>query len=162
MEEFRDIPGYPGLKASSFGRIIGLKGEEVGCHKFKYVLCGGRTDTGRGKWIQSRARLILRAFVGAPPPGMTADHINRNKHDDRPENLRWATNGDQNHNRPVMGHSSTKIKGLYRLKANEPNHSDRWRCTITVNKINHVQHFKIDKRQDAIDWLTAKRIELGI
>ena len=164
MEIFKDIPGYPGLKASSFGRIIGIKGEEVGCHKNKYVICGGRMeDDPKKKWTQSRARLILRAFVGPPPSDKPeVEHINMNKHDDRPENLKWADRYEQMQNRNVLAHSSSKIKGLHLLKNTISTQADRWRCTINVKHIAYVKHFRIDKKQEAIEWLVAKRIELGI
>ena len=162
IEEWRDVPGRPGIKASNLGHIIGKLGQEVGCTTWKYVMCGGRTGIDNGKWTESRGNLVLRTFVGPAPPNKTVDHINGNKHDDRLANLRWFSKTEQNLNRPLMGHSSTKIKGLYLLKATLPNHSDRWRCTVTVNYKSYKQHFKLDKKQEAIDWLVAKRLELGI
>ena len=166
-DEFRDIPGFKGLKATSFGRIIGRNGGEIGCVKNKYVIIGGRyDDTDRRKTTTiSRGNLILRAFVGPPPPDKPeVDHINRNKHDDRPENLRWADRLEQMHNRnpAPMKNSTTGTKGLYLHKNTIPGHSDRWRCSIRHFKVDYVKHFRLAEKDEAIQWLKEKRAELGI
>ena len=166
-EEFRDIPGFKGLKATSFGRIIGRSGEEIGCFKNRYVLIGGRYDDTdwRKKTTISRGNLILRAFVGPPPPDKPeVDHINRDSHDDRPENLRWADRLEQMHNRnpAPMKNSTTGTKGLYLHKNTIPGHSDRWRCSIRHFKVDYVKHFRLAEKDEAIQWLKEKRGELGI
>jgi hypothetical protein len=44
-------------------------------------------------------RLVLYTFVGEPiSPDMTCDHVNRIRHDNRVENLRWATSQQQRSN----------------------------------------------------------------
>jgi hypothetical protein len=160
MEEFRDIPGYPGLKASSFGRIIGILGEEVGCFTGSYVTCSTRNNT-----TQGRARLILRAFVGPPPPDKPeADHLDQNKHNDRPENLVWEDRFGQMQNRKtIQNNSVTLIRGLsLQRNLTRPGTQDRWQCKIKYKLQTYNTTFSFDKKQEAIDWLVAKRIELGI
>lgn len=45
-------------------------------------------------------RLVARAFLGEPPfKDATVDHINGIRHDNRVENLRWATKSEQANNR---------------------------------------------------------------
>lgn len=45
------------------------------------------------------ARAVCWLAYGPPPPGKpVADHINRNRLDDRPENLRWASYSENNRN----------------------------------------------------------------
>jgi hypothetical protein len=154
MEEFRDIPGFPGLKATSLGRVIGKKGEEVGCFRGKYVIIGGRTLPSPYTCL-SRGNLILRAFVGPPPPDKPeVDHINRNKQDDRPENLRWADRFEQMQNRDIQKNSASQIRGLI-----ERHH---WQCQVIYMKKEYNKCFPIEQKEQAIEWLTQKRKELGI
>ncbi len=167
-EEFRDIPGFPGLQATSYGRIIGRLGNEIGTPTPKYVVVSSRPGVRvkghpRKQSTQSRGRLILLAFVGPPPPDKPeVDHIDQNKHNDRPENLRWTDRYEQMQNRGVKADSGTGVKGLYLHKATEPNHSDRWRCTINHLHESHVKYFRLDQREEAIAWLEQKRIELNL
>lgn len=47
-------------------------------------------------------RLICEAFHGACPPGKCqVDHINRGPSNNRPENLRWVSQSENNRNRAV-------------------------------------------------------------
>jgi hypothetical protein len=157
--EVRDIPGYPGYKATSVGTVIGKKGKEIGCFKNRYVLIG----MGFGKSSISRGKLILLAFVGPKPfPEAEVDHINRNKHDDRPENLRWDTRYNQMQNRSVKVESTTQVKGLQWVNPSGRSINGRWRCTITRFGKDYVQYFPCDKRDDAVQWLISKRQELNI
>ncbi len=158
-EEWRLIPGYDGFKASSFGRILGKRGKEVGCFKSKYVQIG----MGKGNSSVARHRLIALAFLPPPPfDGAEIDHIDRNKHNDCPSNLRWTDRFDNMANRAVLSHSSSKIKGLkwYPPAKNSRQVNGRWRCTVQYRKTRIVQHFPHDKKADAIKWLNDTREKL--
>jgi len=154
LEEWRDIPGYPGYKASSFGRILGKKGKEIGCFTHKYVVCG----LGFGKIPKTRHQLIAAAFL-PPKPFNDAeiDHIDRNKHNDRPSNLRWADRYDQMANRNVMKNSKSGVKGLMY----EPI-TRRWKCNIRHQGLLHQMMFRNDERENAEKWLEDTRKMLGI
>jgi hypothetical protein len=59
------------------------------------------------------SHLILEAFVGPmPSPQHTADHINKNRSDNRVKNLRWATKSEQasNRNAPKLRHTIQKVE----------------------------------------------------
>lgn len=154
MEEIRDIPGFPELKATSYGRIIGKKGSEIGCFTHKYVSIGGRSLP-EGYSTLSRGNLILRAFVGPPPTDKPeVDHIDRNKRNDRPENLRWADRFEQMQNRVVQKNSASQIKGL-----TERHH---WQCVIKSKGKTYRKTFAFEDKAEAIQWLTDKRNELNL
>lgn len=100
-EEWRPIPGHPGYEASTRGRV----------RKGSYVLC--RHDSGqdpaqdgsRYQRVRVGGRkvyvhlLVASAFLGPIPPGHTVDHIDRNRANNRPKNLRFATRAAQAKNR---------------------------------------------------------------
>jgi len=80
-EEIRPVPGYPGYNATSWGNAVSKKNKYIGRVHGNYVLVGPGVK---------RAKMVLLAFVGPPPPGIKGiEHINGNLLDDRPENLRW-------------------------------------------------------------------------
>jgi len=56
-------------------------------------------------------RLIARAFNRKPNKGEQADHINGNKADNRPENLRWVNNS-QNLRGARTTHGVSKYRGV--------------------------------------------------
>lgn len=56
-------------------------------------------------------RLIAKAFVPNPLGLPEVDHINRDRHDNRPENLRWATRTDNCRN-TEKGLNSQQLYGI--------------------------------------------------
>lgn len=55
-------------------------------------------------------RLICETFHDNPDNKATVDHINRDKHDNRAVNLRWATRKEQQANRVVNYTTELKLK----------------------------------------------------
>lgn len=90
--ETRKIPGYPGYLARDDGRIIGKRGRPMGngpAERGEYVLIRPVVN---GKALAVRTHvLVCLAFHGPAPPGHEVDHIDRDKGNNRPENLRWLT-----------------------------------------------------------------------
>jgi hypothetical protein len=66
---------------------------------------------------------VHRVILGDPPEtGLTVDHINGDKLDNRRKNLRWATHSLQQANRPTRGYSKTVVRGY-----------TYWRATCKVD-----------------------------
>ena len=61
-----------------------------------------RTDDG-GKLAKLRSNLICEAFHGPRPPGMQCRHIDGNPKNDRPENLAWGTQSENQMDRHRHG-----------------------------------------------------------
>lgn len=104
--EFRPIEGYPGYRASTFGRIqtcwtlgIHLCDESSWRDKKPFRMKGKhgkprltvmlyRGDGGQNFFVH---RLILMTFVGPAPDGMQCCHNDGNAENNRLDNLRWDT-----------------------------------------------------------------------
>jgi hypothetical protein len=93
--QWRCVPGYADLFASSDGQIWSAK---TGTLKKQRNCSNGKGYKAIFLWENGRDRerrvhrLVTLAFHGLPPSeAHTPDHINRIRHDNRAENLRWAT-----------------------------------------------------------------------
>jgi hypothetical protein len=76
-----------------------------------YVLRTGNKD---GK----RTRLYLHKMVLPSKEGLYVDHINRNKLDNRRENLRYATYSQSGANKSKLEGSTSQYKGVYKHPVN--------------------------------------------
>lgn len=84
-----------GYKVSSLGRVKNCKERilrgKISEGYIKISLCEGKKVYA----LLSAHRMVLESFVGPCPEGMSVDHINRNKQDNRLINLRYATWSEQ-------------------------------------------------------------------
>jgi NUMOD4 motif/HNH endonuclease len=100
MEEWKDIPNWPGYKASTLGRIKSFLKDPKGTilvttkKNNKYIKVSLQRD---GKPHQHRVhRLIIMTFLPrSNPDQFVVNHINNDRYDNRLCNLEWAT---QDHN----------------------------------------------------------------
>jgi hypothetical protein len=114
MEEiWKPVVGYEGLyEVSNLGRIKSIRfGEKI--MKLRYdkggYLTAGLTKNNK-QTILLVHRIVLKAFVGLPENKQECDHINRNRDDNRLENLRWVTRSKNQLNKTA--HGKSKFKGV--------------------------------------------------
>lgn len=94
--EYRDIPGFPGYKACSNGKIFGLKGFFLSpsVTKLNYervTLRVGPPGATEPKTMTVHS-LICSAFHGErPSPKMQTRHWDGNRRNNLPDNLLWGT-----------------------------------------------------------------------
>jgi hypothetical protein len=100
MEVWKKIPGYEEYEVSSLGKVRGQYGKILSPWKSKgYDIVWICKDTIKRKI--GVHRLVAWAFLENPENKPTVDHLNRNRTDNRVENLKWATQSEQRLTSPV-------------------------------------------------------------
>jgi hypothetical protein len=136
IEEWRPVPSFEGVMASSLGRIVlpprSAKMPHGGVRMYNpkpiygFVRCARKGAA--HKYYGYRAKyygnmkihqLVCEAFHGPKPcPEAVVIHIDENSLNNKPENLRWGTQ-KENLNMP-------KIKEYHRSRTGENNPRVKW------------------------------------
>jgi len=90
-------------------------------------------------------RLIAIHYIPNPENKPYVDHINRDKSDNRVENLRWATNSENQQNKGKSKNNTSGHKNIFYYKA-----KDRWVFTKSINEKKIRKCFK--NLDDAIEF----------
>ena len=109
-EIWKPVVGYEGLyEVSNLGRVKSLprKDSKGGIKSQRetiwgYLLCQLWKD-GKGK-NHSVHRLVAEAFIPNPEVKQTVNHIDCNKHNNRADNLEWATQSENVRHSVKLGH----------------------------------------------------------
>lgn len=103
MEQWKEIVGYPDYQVSNLGNVRStwVKGKvkpiKIQVDGNGYYWVGIVGSLGRKKLKTSR--LVALAFIPNPENLPTVDHIDRDKSNNKVENLRWASYKEQHDNR---------------------------------------------------------------
>ncbi len=107
-EEWREVPDYP-VRASSRGRIQRIStGNILKPHLDRY----GYEYVALGKpWGQGKVHLLVaRAFHGDRPSGFETRHLDGDRSNNRPENLRYGTKSENSLDAIAHGTHTTASK----------------------------------------------------
>lgn len=101
----------------------------------------------------NRHTMYLHHFVmGQPPKGKETDHINHNGLDNRRENLRFVTHGQNLMNQRMKRNNTSGYKGVSRC-------GNSWKAQIQLNgKHIHLGYFKTKIEAARIYNQTAKEL----
>jgi len=100
------VPGFPGYEASSLGHVISHKGRAPrvlrgGPHPDGYPMVQLHGPDGRRGFMVHA--VIAAAFIGPRPPGMEVCHNDNDKLNNTPENLRYGTRTENEHDKRRHG-----------------------------------------------------------
>lgn len=120
MNEWRNIPGFPGYQASDGGHIRSLMRKvprvlspDVG-HAGHLRVTLATADGYRRVFVH---RLVAATFIGEPPAGTGfIDHVDRDPSNNEPGNLRWCSLSQNNRNRPADGVTFEAQKKRWRAR----------------------------------------------
>ena len=125
-----NIKGYDVLIDNDIASVILARKWHVSRRK-KGVYFATSVFTSNGRTHEKR---LHRVIAGAPP-NVIVDHINGNTLDNRRENLRWCSAGQNTRNRNNYGINRTGHKGVIKVK-------DRYRAKVTFEgKHIHIGYF---------------------
>lgn len=149
MEEFRAVPNIP-YEVSNLGNVnrISKKGKRynVSCSiissGYKYFQIKLEDGKRCNKMIH---HLVALLFIGPRPQNFVIDHIDRNKLNNRVENLRYVSYTDNNRNtsryRADIEEQDIKIrhrilsKEHYNKVKNDPNKYELYKMKCKLNRI---------------------------
>lgn len=106
MYEIVPVPGFDNYMVSSAGEVFSLQRKTAievrGCYPntgYRQVMLY-RDGKGHPRFVH---RLVADVFCSGFAPGLTVDHINNDKNDNRAENLRWMSLEDNINRRKKSG-----------------------------------------------------------
>lgn len=98
------------------GRIVNPQGKVLSAHKKDGYMFLWLPVPGVGGIVCGMARVVCWLYHGPQPPGKPCvDHINRIRDDNRPENLRWVTYGENNLNISEE-HRQVRVRRMDRIR----------------------------------------------
>ena len=131
MDDFVDIPGYPGYKINRKGECLGQYGRllKPGTNGKGYKQVSIYND-GEEKMLLVH-RLVGFTFIPNPLELPTIDHIDNNPANNCVDNLRWMTQADQIRRQD----RNVNAKCYHRYKYG-------WRVHYTIEGNRHYKCFK--------------------
>lgn len=114
--EIKNIPGYTKYNASSVGEIYRVGGThplKKAVNKHGYFMITVTRDSTGERVTMGVHRLVALAWYGPMPVGYVTDHIDRNRQNNTPNNLRYINKSD---NRQNSDWSKTKIDDFLAIR----------------------------------------------
>ena len=144
-EIYKKIVGYSNYSISNWGNVRNDKSKRI---KRVTTSADGYLMTSLCEDGEAHGfgvhRLIAIAFIPNPEHKTQVDHIDTNRLNNKLDNLRWASNSENNYNSKIRTDNTSGSKGVYFDKS-----SNKWRVQINVNgKRLYVGRFT--KKEDAI------------
>ena len=157
MDEFVSIPDYQDYFINRKGEILSKRQKKDRIMKptinLGYYRLGLRINK-QSKQVLVH-RLLAKMFIPNPNNYYCVDHINRDRLDNRLENLRWCNYEKNNQNQCVGKTNKSGYKHIYFESKNK-----KWRIVIIRNK-KRVFDKLCKKLEDAVEFRNKILTELG-
>lgn len=114
-EEWKVIDEFPNYSICNDGRVRNDKTGRIRKHTLTshgYMIISFKKEDGSTKQIFVH-RLMAMAFIPNPENKPFIDHINRDKSDNRLENLRWVTTSENQYNIDVHERNKLQEKNIF-------------------------------------------------
>lgn len=148
-EEWRAVPEHDGYEVSDLGRVRSLSRTIHYTRNGKHLrkLWNGRVlvavphkgyltvKLGKHWRVFGVHQLVAMVFHGPCPAGFVIDHVDTNKHNNRPGNLEYVTNGEnvrRAHRNNLMRQPRGEQHGMCRLSDQQV---DEIRCNIELKSL---------------------------
>lgn len=133
-----------GLYATVDGRVAKVREQDDKFYVKELIPClntAGYLQVAGTERVWTVQQVVARAFFGECPEGKEIDHIDRNKHNNHIENLRYVTHKENMANRDLV--KSHVYYGRYSWKKQQFTYADG-----SVEKMSYDQYYKylIDQR----------------
>lgn len=120
MEIWKIIPEHDAYDVSSEGQVRSWKNGKWGRREVPKLMTPSPGNHGYLRVnVDGNAELVhhlvLKSHVGPRPEGAEGAHFNGDKHDNRLDNLRWASPGENGSDNARLGVSKGELHGMHKL-----------------------------------------------
>jgi hypothetical protein len=138
-EIWRQVDGYENYYVSNHGRVKNINTEKMmKCSVNVNGYCNVRLSKNNISTLYRVHRLVAENFIPNPDNKLCVDHIDNNKQNNNVNNLRWATQQENNRNCIKRSNTSSQYKGVYFHKQ-----CRKWKATIQIDgKKQHLGLFE--------------------
>ena len=146
-EVWKDVADYPLYEVSSYGNVRNkIKGNLLSLRKERYIRVCLYKDSHTRKEILVH-RLVAQAFHEQPVGKGVIDHLDRDKHNNHKDNLRWTTQQENLWNKEYKGCSRKQGRS-------------KWEAKIRDNTGKRLYLGSFATEEEAMEVYRSKAIEL--
>jgi hypothetical protein len=155
METYKNIIGFENYEVSNYGNVRNITTGKImksSLNKDGYYIIDLYHNNKRKTFLLHR--LVGKAFIDNPQNKSMIDHIDNDRTNNNVNNLRWASNSENQHNKKISKNNTTGFKGVTFCKK-----LNKYKAQIMIGgKYKYIGSF--DKLEDAAKARQLKASEL--